>query len=188
MSTVCAPRMPAITYLQESDPQVQAKVRNRFRRDIEALAVLGFREVCCYREQFGLLAGVINLPMFLLMLACREVMQINRGLQASASFVLMTHPDPPTVVVPLRMGVKLYTSFADRTLVITANFPSCALPRPGTNVVKSAEKLALADAWSLHQQRIRALEAEGKRVVEPVGFDQYVEVSRQEETAIEACA
>jgi hypothetical protein len=43
--------MPAITYVEETEPDVQARVRARFDRDINTLATLGFRELCFYREQ-----------------------------------------------------------------------------------------------------------------------------------------
>ena len=176
--------MPGITYVEEFEPKVQVKVRDRFGRDIDALATLGFRELCFYREQFGLFSGILSLPTCLLMLAKGEVVRLHAGLNASASFILMCHNDPATVVVPLALGMKLYTAFADRTVVISTTFPSCALPAPGSRVVKSPSRLTLKDAWDLHRQQIRKLEGEGKEVRRSVRFEHYVEMSRQEEGAV----
>jgi len=176
--------MPAITYVEEFEPDVQARVRARFDRDMKALATLGFRELCFYREQFGLFSGILNLPTFLLMLSVREVMSLHKGLQAGASFILMYHQHPTTLALPFRMGVKLYTGFADRTLLISTNFGSCALPRPGSGVVKNSSRRTLTDAWDFHRQRIGDLVTEGKQVHRSVGFNDYVELSRQEEVAL----
>ena len=174
---------PPIRYAEESDPERQARVRTRFAKDIEALMKLGFRELCFYREEFGLFSSWIGLPMFLLMLIKREVLGLDRHLRASASFILLTHKSPTTVVVPLGLGIKLYSGFRDRTLLISANFSSCAASHE-TRVVKHASAMSVDEAWTRHQQRVRALEIEGKAVDESARFDQYVEWSHQEEAAI----
>jgi hypothetical protein len=176
--------MPVISYLEQPSLAVQTRVRARFARDIEALASLGFRELCYCSEQFGLFSSIITLPMSLLMLLKREVMTLDRGLRTSASFILMYHRDPAAVVVPLALGIKLYTAFTDRTLLISANFPSCAGSRPGSGVLKYSSKATIGEAWTAHQQRVRELEAQGKRIHPSVGFNEYVELSRLEETAL----
>jgi hypothetical protein len=176
--------MPAIVCNEELDPGVQAKVRARFSRDIEDLGALGFRELCFYREQFGLFSGLLSLPTFLLMWANREVMSLHPALQAGASFILMYHNNPATVAVPLRLGVKLYTGLTDRTLVISTSFASCALPRDGGSVIKNSAKRTLLETWGQHQQRIRETQAEGKQVSRSDGLQQYLEFSHQEDAAL----
>jgi hypothetical protein len=173
---------PAISYIEERDPHIQTKVRARFRGDIETLAGLGFRELVFYREQFGLFSSVLSLPMSLLMLLKREVMRLE-GLRINASFILMSHTDPPTVCVPLALGVKMYTGFTDGFLLVSTNFPSG--PASGqSRVIKHSSKVPIAEAWATHQQSVRALEAQGKQIHRSVGFDYYVKVSQQEESAM----
>ena len=50
-------------------------------------------------------------------------------------------------------------------------------------VIRNSSKVAIADAWRTHQQQVRALESGGKKTHRAIGFDYYVEVSRQEEMA-----
>jgi hypothetical protein len=174
--------LPPVNYIEERSHDVQVKVRARFRGDIDALAALGFRELTFYGEQFGLFSSVFSVPMWLMMLAKREVMRLTRGLQVNASFILMQHNNPATVSVPLALGVKMYTGFTDGTLLVSTNFPSCVPDEAGT-VMRASAKAAIADSWAGHQQRVRTLEAHGKQIRSPIGFEYYVEISRQEEMA-----
>jgi hypothetical protein len=113
----------------------------------------------------------------------REVMRLEKSLQVNASFILMSHNDPPTVCVPLALGVKMYTGFTDRTLLISANFQSGAPSNEAVGVLRNSSKVAVADAWRTHQQQVLALEAQGKQAHRRIAFDYYVEISRQEEMA-----
>jgi hypothetical protein len=173
--------MPAISYLEEHQLETQAKVRSRYAGVVDTLSRHGFRELCFYREQFGLFSTILGLPMSVLMLFKREVLKLNKGLQVSAAFVLMYHRSPATVVVPLGLGVKFYTAFHDRTLLISTNFPSCVGPDSSSSIVKYGSKMTVDEAWTRHQQRVRELESQGKTVSELLSFSQYVEMSRQEE-------
>jgi hypothetical protein len=174
---------PPVRYAEETRSDRQARVRARFARDIDALSALGFRELCFYREEFGVFSCVIALPMALLMLIKREILGMDRRLHVAASFVLMYHNSPTTVVVPMGLGIKLYTSFTDRTLLISANFPSCAASHE-TLVIREAATMTVGEAWERHKQRIAELENDGKVVSRSAGFNQYVEWSHQEEAAL----
>jgi hypothetical protein len=175
--------MPPISYIEEWNPYVHQRVRARFRRDIDSLSSLGFRELALYGEQFGLFSTILSVPISLLMVLKREVMRVDRGLRVNASFILMCNDDPTTVALPLALGVKLYTGFTDGTVLLSTNFPSGAVSNQAVSVVKPSSKVATADAWVTHQRHARELEAQGKRIHRSVGFDYYVELSRQEETA-----
>ena len=175
--------LPPIRYVEESDPQRQARVRTRFGQDIEALTRLGFRELCFYREEFGLFSSWIGLPMFLLMLFKREVVGLDMSLHVGASFILMCHNSPATIVLPMGLGIKFYSGFSDRTVLISANFPSCAASHEA-GVVKHASSMSADEAWTRHQQRVQELEHKGKALGGSTRLDQYVEWSHLEEIAI----
>jgi len=186
-SSACSPggiAIPAINYIEELGPDLHARVRARFARDIETLTGLGFRELSFYSEQFGLFSSFIGLPISLAMLLKREVIRLESGLQVRASFVLMFHARPATLALPLGLGIKLYTRFTDQTLLVSTNFPSCLVSQSGSNVVKCSSTSNIAGAWAEHQQQVRELEAGGKTVRRSVGFRDYVEASQQEERAV----
>jgi hypothetical protein len=84
----------------------------------------------------------------------------------------------------LGLGIKLYSSFSDGTVLVTVNFPSCNIAAgSGSSVIKEDSTMDQAGAWTRHQHRVRELESGGKILLRSVNFDQYVEMSRREETA-----
>ena len=130
-------RMFQTTYSQEFDASIHERVRRRFSRDREVLAARGFQELCFYNEQFGIASTLLALPVFLVMRLKGEVVRIRRRLDASATFLLMSHRDPQTIALPFAMGVNLYSAFTDGTLLISGNFRSCVEPVDHT-IVKPA--------------------------------------------------
>jgi hypothetical protein len=116
------------------DPGLQSRVRSRYAKDIEALARLGFRTLCSCVEQLGPYSAILRLPMMLLMLSFREVLLIRPPLRVAAASLLMTHPDPPTVALPMGMGVKFYSGFSDGSVLVTTSFQSYAVPRPASPI------------------------------------------------------
>src|SRR5262245_39226065 len=107
-----------ITYSQEFDPAIHERVRRRFRRESDALAANGFRELCFYNEQLGPWSAIAYSPVLLTMRWQREVVRVRGRLEAIATFLLMSHGDPPTIALPFGLGVKLYTRFTDGTILI----------------------------------------------------------------------
>jgi hypothetical protein len=47
-------------------------------------------------------------------------------------------------------------------------------------IVKFAEKASISETWAKHQERIAALEAEGKCVDRQTSFQAYAEISYKE--------
>ena len=114
-------------YILTTDPQNHSRIRARYSGDFEALTKLGFHQLCYYIEQLRPFSAVFQLPMLLLMLAHREVLIIQSPLRISSGFLLLYHIDPPTIALPMGMGIKLYTDFADRSILISYTFPSPAV-------------------------------------------------------------
>ncbi len=174
--------MQSIAHVQQHDPNIQSRVRRRYSRECGTLAAHGFEELCFCSEQLGAYSALLYLPMTLLMLFKGEVLGGHGRFDAGGSYMLMCHRRPWTIALPLGLGVKLYTGFTDRTLLVSASFASCLAPA-GDSVIKHASKLPLDQAWTLHQRRVEEMEGQGKRVIQALDFDRYVEMSRQEESA-----
>ena len=168
-------------YVLLTDSRLQSRIRGRYAADMEALAALGFRQLCFYVEQLGPLSAILQLPMLVLMLARREVLVFRPPLRLAAGFLLLHHTDPPAIALPMGMGVKLYTGFADQTILISYTFSSHALPRPGSQIIKVMTSGGLNEAWRLHRDRIRELETGGKSPITRVSFESYIALSRKEE-------
>jgi len=173
--------MMSTEYILATDPQFHSRIRARYSYDIDALTKLGFRQLCYYMEQLGPFSVVFQLPMLLLMLGHREVLSIQSPLRISMGFILMYHTDPPTIALPMGLGTKLYTDFADRSMLITYTFPSPAVSQPSPFIRRIATSKGLDEAWRLHQAQIRDLEGMGRMVQPQTSFNSYVDMSRREE-------
>jgi len=173
--------MPPTEYILTTDPRLQARVRARFAREIEALRGFGFRPLCTYLEQLEAFSALLRLPMLALILSHREVVVFPTPLRIAAAFALMHQPEPPTLATPMGMGVKLYTGFTDETLLISSSFQSYAVPRSGGRIEKLSSPGDLSETWRRHAYRVREIVANGKVPLAHASFDAYVEISRREE-------
>jgi hypothetical protein len=168
-------------YTQITEPDLQAQVRARYSAEIQSLTAIRFHPLCFYLEQLGPFSALLQLPILLLMLSKKEVLAIRRPLRLGAGFMLLAHPQPPAIALPMGMGVKLYSSFTDGSLLISSTFAPAAVPGPGSPIAKITGLAGTQDTWRLHQDRLRQLEEGGKIVQAQTSFDTYIAMSRQEE-------
>lgn len=168
-------------YILATDPDFHSRIRAGYARDIESLTKLGFRHLCFYIEQLKPFSVIFRLPMLLLMLAHREVITIESPLRISPSFVLLYHTDPPTIALPMGMGIKLYTGFTEGSILITCTFSNAGVHSPNPYIRRIETTKQLDEAWRLHQSNVREVERNGKFVLPLVLFNSYVDMSRREE-------
>ena len=173
--------MPPTDYILLTDPHVTTRIRARYSNDVKSLSALGFCQLCFYLEQLGPYSAALQLPMLFLMLAKREVLVLPSPLRLAAGFILLCQTEPPALALPMGIGVKIYTDFMDRTLLISCTFSSYAVPRPGSLITKLTTPDGIDEAWRLHKQRVLQLEGNGKSAVPHPSFESYVEMSRREE-------
>jgi hypothetical protein len=169
-------------YILATDPDIHVRIHARYAREVESLTKLGFRHLCYYLEQLGRFSAVFQLPMLLLMLAHREVVTIGSPLRIAAGFVLLYHTDPPTIALPMGMGIKLYTDFTDRSILITCTFTNAAVPNLSPHIRRIATTKGIDEAWRLHQSNVRDIESGGRLVVPQLSFNSYVGMSHREES------
>jgi hypothetical protein len=172
--------MRPVTFMEEYDPGLQQRVRERYAAVTLALAALGFRELCCYSEVLANYSLVLSLPVVILMRMKGEVLKRRPRLRASASYLLHHHPRPQTIALPLGLGVKFYTGFKDGTVLITANFASQAVARRGSQVLKHARTMPVPEAWQTHQRRVEHA-ATARPLVSGYSFAAFVAMAQQEE-------
>ena len=124
---------------------------------------------------------MLQLPVLVLAGIHREVLVVRRPLRLAAANWLLSHNDPPSIALCMGMGVKFYTSFSDGTRLISSDFTSDAVPRPGSRIVRLPPWPTLGETWNAHKQRAAELASEVRRLALSVGFADYVEMSRVEE-------
>lgn len=168
-------------YAKINDPVLQARVRARYDPALATLQRLGFRRLEDCLETLGPFSAVLQFPVLLLTVPDREVLVFRRPLRLGVANALLSHEDPASIALCMGMGVKLYASFADGTLLISSTFRSHAVPLPTSSIVKSPPSPSIEEAWSSHQQAIRRLEAEGRSPNLSPSFESYVALSHREE-------
>ena len=171
--------MSLATYVRDVPESTRVRVRARYADDLRRLSSLGFSELIFYSEV--LKAKASHFAMLALMLLRREVLFRHEGLRMGASYLLMQHQAPDTVALPMGMGVKLYTAFADGSLLIATTFASEAIPYAGRSVEKHADNASIEEVWRAHLARVNAAIASGKATRPTSTFEEFMALSLQEE-------
>lgn len=167
--------------IQISDPRLQARLRKRYEGDILTLRRLGFHPLADLLERLGPFSAVTQPAMLLLMLSNREVLAFPSPLRLAVATTLLQHPDPSTVALCMGKGVKLYTPFADGTLLISSTFYSYAVPRPASQLKKPLPPAPLEALWPAHVDTVRRMEAQAGPVRPTMTFREFVEMSQRED-------
>ena len=168
-------------YTQITDPDLQVRVRTRYEREIASLRGLEFRHLAYCLETLGPFSAVYQLPVLLLTLPKKEVLAFPPPLRLAVACALLAHTEPPTIALCMGMGVKLYSSYMDGTILISSTFRSHAEPGPISPIVKSPAARNVQDAWAVHQGHVSALEGQGRAISRGISFNDYVAISHLEE-------
>jgi hypothetical protein len=175
--------MPIATFLRDVPEATQKRVRERYADDIQQLSTAGFSEYDFYSELLRPYSLIRDFPMLVLMRLKREVISRHPGLRAAGSYMLMRHDSPPTIALPMGMGLKLYTGFTDRFIVVSASFRSYAIPENNPLVQKHGDDVSIEEAWHLHRRRADGNLALG-RTFREASYEHFVEMSALEESAV----
>jgi len=170
-----------IEHIQVSSPQLGRKVRKRFQADIDQLTSLGFDYKFSDGEGFSVFRLFLIFPALiqLVKLCHREVMTVAAGARLLTVRPIYASKDGTTYAHPLGLGTKFQTSFDDGTILLTKNFGD--LTGYSQVVVGQALEHASVNAtWLMHQRWIGELEAQGKRVDNPIGYEAYARISHRE--------
>ena len=168
-------------YSQISAPDLQARIRERYRSQAAALDALGFRHLAFCLELMGPFSAVLQFLVLILARCHRELLVVRSPLRLGTVYPLLAQSDPPSIALCMGMGVKFYTPFTDGTLLISSSFVSQATPKPGSRIVRLPPAATLEDTWRAHKQRCLELLSDARRLRGAVGFSDYVEMSRLEE-------
>ena len=79
------------------------------------------------------------------------------------------------------MGVKIFTRFTDRSILISSTFQSHAIPGPNSLIVKNLPSGTPKEAWESHKKHALEMVALGKVVANSSSLANYIELSKREE-------
>lgn len=170
-----------VEYSLIDDPQLQARVRRRYERDISYLKQLDFQILGYALERETPFSAILQFPRLFLMWMNGEVLTFPSPLRIGVATALLTQAEPSTVALCMGMGVKLYTRFADDTVLISCTFQSYLVPKPGSKIIKPPPASPAEAAWRAHADRVRQMETASQRVRPIATYAEFLEVSRLEE-------
>ncbi len=164
-----------------TDPELQARVRQRYESEMASLQGLGFRVLGFALEREGPFSAILQLPALFLMLVNHEFLTLPAPLRIGVATPLLIRSDPSTVALCMGKGLKLYTRFSDGTILISSTFYSFAVPKPTSKIIKPPPSPTIEAAWRSHQEQVGQL-GSGARQVQPITtYAGFVELSRLEE-------
>lgn len=160
-------------------PKIEELIRTRYQSEIEHLRAIGFNPLFSLGESFSLFRAFLVFPalVFALMWIKREVLTIQGGTELILAYPVFGDKDKTAFAFPFGLGVKFYTAFQDGTLLVSKSFKDRTPESPA--LVKQGREGSICDTWTEHQNRIRELEAEGKRVDRQTSFDFFSDIVRR---------
>jgi len=84
-------------YTEITDSGLQSRVRSRYRAEIAALEVLGFRHLAFRLEALGPFSALLRLPLLPLMRRAGEVLVFPFPFRLALANVLFVHSEPPSI-------------------------------------------------------------------------------------------
>jgi hypothetical protein len=164
-----------IAYTDEVPPEIQERIRGRYRMPIETLNSLGFDMVFFQGQTFPILRLAMVFPavVIAMMLLNREVITLYGGARLLVGHAVLTSADRETYALILRLGVLFATSFENGEVLISCNYGHDNLK--WKNLTRRAYRgQSIADTWAKHQDSIRSIEVQGIRADREPTFEKFV--------------
>ena len=170
-----------IEHIQIFSPELEQRIRARYQSEISQLKDLGFDYLFSDGESFSLFRLVMLFPALIvfMMLCKREVMTVHDGTKILNCHPIFAARNRTAYACPGVFGVSFDTAFQDGTILLSKNSGDDNT-RGAMIVINCCKGASIADTWARHQERIVALEAEGKRVDRQTSFQFYAEMSHKE--------
>lgn len=167
-------------YIQISSAEFAERIQNRYRSESSPISDLGFTSLFCYGEAYALSRVLFIYPafLFLIMWLNREVGTMQNGSRIVFGWPVFVSGDRSTYCHPMQLGLKFHTGFTDGTIVLTKSFGGKTTYGP-TVVVQKVTNSAISHVWAEHQEKVRALEANGKQVDRQISFETFARISAQ---------
>lgn len=172
-------------YTEITDPDLQSRLRERYQRETSALRALGFRPLAYVLEILRPYSAITQFPVLLLAFGKKEVLTFRRPLRMAVANILEFHTDPSAIALCMGMGVKLYTEFSDKTILITSDFQTYAEPKPFSSITRLSPFPTIEEAWRVHREHALARSAQGIAISESHSFRDYVDMSNREEDLLQ---
>jgi hypothetical protein len=169
------------TYSQTTNKRIQSRLHKRYHTEISALQKLGFHHLAYCIEDHGPYSALTQFLVIPLALRKGELLVIKWPFRLASANILMATEYPASIALCMGMGTKIYSAFAEGTVVISSDFMSSAVPRPGAKLIRLPPQPTLAETWAFHKAEVLRKSREVDFLSETMTFGDYVLMSGIEE-------
>lgn len=141
--------MAEITKIQNK--RLQARLDERYAAQVSALKNLGFFHLAYAAEDHGPFSAFRMFNFILPALMNGELLSFPWPFRLASANLLMETPNPPTIALCMGLGTKFYTLFEDGSIILSTEFTSRRVPKPGSKFTKVPTQPTLQETWDLHK-------------------------------------
>lgn len=170
-----------VLYIQVSSLSFERRVTSSFQPEFAELRDLEFTYLYAEGESFSLFRLFLVIPaMFVVKMWLEKVpITTHEGARILVGYPVFVSKDRSALAHPNGLGIKIYTSFRDGTLLASKNYGDGDPLGPRVEV-NFCERAGIRETWAAHEKRIRQLEDGGKKIVRETNFEAYAEMLRRE--------
>ncbi len=171
-----------IRYTKILKPKLQSRIKKRYRKRIAEVQLLGFQDLCSYREELPDYSLLLGFLAHILIIGTGEMTRIRSNFRIAFLLHLLALPDRSTYVSITARGTWFITKFIDGTVVATSTHKKLGrynwFDQDG-HLCHYSTGAAISETWRQHQERILRNETEGKIEDQGSNFEEFVEIERR---------
>jgi len=173
-----------VDHTQIFSAELNQRIQNRYRTEIDCLHRLGFQNAFCDAE-FIPAIRFLNPLLALTLVAMsfkKAVLTLGSRLRIGSCHPVFLSPRRDSFAFGelIGLGVSFYTTFQDGTLLVTKNYGDDDPPISPLVVVRRYKGASIETAWANHQTSIQQLRQEGKSILCDMSHRAYAEISYRE--------
>jgi hypothetical protein len=171
-----------IKYVRISSPDLERRIRSRYRTELDQLAALDFSLLFWEGETFSMLSLLLIFPAIVLISMWRkgEVLTIHRGSRILIGEPILASADRSTYANLGGLGTKFRTRFrSGRILETRDNGEASEAFTRAKFVRRICPGASIAETWKQHQLGVGAMEADGCIVDRELNFEAWEEIARE---------
>jgi Zn-dependent protease len=164
-------------YTEITDPNVQSRVRTLHASKIASLQDLGFQHFAFCLESLPPYSAISKFPIVLMMFR-KEVLVFPKPARLGVANILLSYSSPSSIATITGLGIKFYSVFLDKTLLVSSSYRSPLVPSPNSRIIKNPDCQTAEEAWLAHRQKAAELGAQGLTLRSLFSFADYVEIEK----------
>jgi hypothetical protein len=172
-----------VDLVQIFSPNFEQRIRVRYQAETTQLGFLGFDQLFFVGDSISVFRILLIFPAIVALQMGRDrvPMTIKGGTRLLTGNPVFISRDRTAYAHPNSLGFTFHTRFQDGTFLVSKNFGDDS-DYISEIVGNTRPAASVSDTWAAHQQRMKELETQGKRVDRQTSFEAYREIVLKEQT------